>query len=133
MHAILSSLTAAVLFIHTVFGCCWHHAHAGLQNTGSVAVSEHACCKHHQHDGDSKQPTKPVKCCIECEGTCSYVLPDKVQIEAPRSIASFDLVATLPQLADAQIASATWSHVGDSPHGALPPLRLHLLHQLLLN
>src|SRR5262245_26482536 len=109
MHSILSSLTAAALFIHTVFGCCWHHAHAAVQVEVPAAVVKHACCKHHQHDHDSKQPAKPEKCCDDCEGACSYVLPQKVQIDAPTSIASFDLVAITPQLADAQIVAFTWS------------------------
>jgi hypothetical protein len=133
MHSVLSSLTAAVLFIHTVFGCCWHHAHACVQHGAPSVATESACCKHHQHHGEGNQPVKPGKCCVECEGTCTYVLPQKVRIDAPQSVASLDLVATFPLLADAQIASASWSHVGDCPHGALPRVRLHLLHQLLLN
>jgi hypothetical protein len=61
------------------------------------------------------------------------LLTQKVQIDASHAVASLDLVATAPLLAGAQVASASWNHVGDSPHGAAPPVGLHLLYQALLN
>jgi len=130
MQAFVSIVTAALLFIHTVVGCCWHHAH-GCDRISAVAVSQPAkCCHHHQHSGESNQPQKPCK--ADCEGGCIYVVPQKLTVEAPQW-ASFDVLAVLPSLADHRIdASATWE-LGWSPPDVVPPLRTHLLHQVLLN
>jgi hypothetical protein len=132
MQAFVASLTAALLFIHTVFGCCWHHAHA-CEHSLKVAVSQpHKCCHHHHHDEDSQQHEKPGKCKSDCEGTCSYVVPQKVTIEAPQWIA-IDLLAVLPSPSDRQIeAAASWEALL-SPSDLAPPLRTHLLHQVFLN
>jgi len=59
-------------------------------------------------------------------------VPQKVIIEAPQSIA-FDLLAVLPSLAGRQMEmAAPWQGV-TSPSDWAPPLRTHLLHQVLLN
>src|SRR5881394_1932931 len=107
MQAFIASLTAALLFIHTVFGCCWHHAHACEQGA-TLAVSQPAkCCHHHQHDSDSKQQQKPGKCQVECEGTCTFAVPQKVKVEAPQWFA-IDLVTALPSFVG-QLIEATAS------------------------
>ena len=128
MQAFVSSLTAALLFIHAVLGCCWHHAH---HSTAVVSRAAH-CCHHHQHSNDSKRHEKPCQGEVECEGTCIYVVPQKVKIEAPQWIA-FDLLALLPSIADHQIVSARSCEVGWPPSDIALPLRTHLLHQVLLN
>jgi len=133
MHAFLSSSMAVVLLIHAAFGCCWHHAHYCVPHQASIAVAEPTGCCQHRHHGDSEQREQPCGCKVECHGTCAYVLPQKVKIDAPQAVAFIDLVATLPLLADAQTLSASWCSIGDGPLAAAPPLRLHLLHQLLLN
>jgi hypothetical protein len=132
MQAFLNSLTAALLFIHAVFGCCWHHAHACGKDCASAVTKPAPCCHHHQRCDDGKQPERPCKCNFECEGTCTYILPQKVKVDAPQSI-TLDLLAVLPSLADRQIeAASSWETVSSLPDWA-PPLRTHLLHQVLLN
>src|SRR6478672_4361132 len=78
MQAFVASLTAALLFIHTVFGCCWHHTHRGEHGSTFAGPEPVKCCHHHQHSSDSKQQEKPCGCNVECEGTCLYVVPQKV-------------------------------------------------------
>lgn len=131
MQAFLNSLTAALLFIHTAFGCCWHHAHACGKDC-SLSVLPASCCRHHQHRGDSKQPERPCKCKVECEGTCTYIVPQKVKVEAPQWI-TMDLLAVLPSLADHQTEAASFRETISSLPDWVPPLRTHLLHQVLLN
>ena len=128
MQAFVSSLTAALLFIHTVFGCCWHHAH---DCTAAVAGPE-ACCCHDHDDGDSKQHEQPCQDGADCEGACAYVLSQKVKVEAPKWI-TIEYLAVLPTLADGQLEAATSWRVLSSLPNVGPPLRLHLLHQVLLN
>jgi len=132
MHSVFTNLMAGLLFIHTVFGCCWHHAHACGQSVAVTASQPAKCCHHHQHGSDSKQQQKPGKCKVECQGTCTYVVPQKVTIEAPQWVA-IDLLAVLPSLADRQIEiAASWEAL-PSLFDLAPPLRPHLLHQVLLN
>jgi len=132
MHGVLTSLTAVVLFIHTVFGCCWHHAHC-FEHGSTVAVNQPLkCCRHHQHSSDSKQQEEPCKGNVECKGTCIYVVPQKVKVEAPQWVA-VDLLAVLPLLADQAIGTAGSCEAGWSSPDLVPPVRTHLLHQVLLN
>ena len=132
MQAFLNILTAALLFIHTVFGCCWHHAHACGTDCASAVIKSAPCCHHHQHCDDSKHSERPCKCKVDCEGTCTYVVPQKVKVEAPQST-TMDLLATLPSLAEHQIEAASFRETISSLPDWAPPLRTHLLHQVLLN
>ena len=80
----------------------------------------------------SKPHEKPCKCHVECEGTCTYVVPQKLKVVAPQWVA-MDIVAVLPLLAGESIETApSWEAVS-SPNDLAPPLRTHLLHQVLLN
>jgi hypothetical protein len=131
MQAFIASLMAAVLFIHTIFGCCWHHAHA-CEHSPPIAISQPAQCCHHHHNGsDSKQQHTPCRCNVDCEGACTYVVPQKVKVEAPQHIA-IDMAAVLPSLAGESVeVTAAWKALS-SPNHLAPPLRAHLLHQVLL-
>ncbi len=131
MQAFLSSLTAGLLFIHTVFGCCWHHAHA-CENVASAAACETHCCHHHHQGGEKESEDKPCHCDEGCEGTCTYVAPQKVKVEAP-DIAALDLTVTPELLAGLRIEPANFWQAARLPLDLSPPLRVHLLHQVLLN
>jgi len=130
MQALVSILTAALLFIHAIFGCCWHHTHA-CEQVATVAEATH-CCHHHQQHSDSSPFEKPCKCKVECEGTCTYVLTQKVKVEPPQTI-TIDLLAVLPSLADGQMEALPSWRAGWPPPDLVRPLRTHLLHQVLLN
>lgn len=132
MHTFFTNLMAGLLFIHTVFGCCWHHAH-------SYAPPEHAaihkashCCHHHEHSAGSKHDETPCQDRLECHGTCTYVAPQKVQIDSPVATASFELAAVLATNADGLIAPEVPHGWELLPNATQPPLRIHLLHQILL-
>jgi hypothetical protein len=127
-------LTAGLLFIHTVLGCCWHHAHR-WDGRGAALVAEKAhCCPHHD-DQKSQQPG-PDDCRQERCETCTYLLPQKVLIDSPQSaqfLAALDLAAVLPQAADTIGLGASRRGFCAGLFDAAPPLRLHLLHQTLRN
>lgn len=133
MHAFVSSLMIAVIGVQAVFGCCWHHAHFHLQcaRPTALAAGTGHCCKHH-HGGDSK-PAKPCEGKADCQGVASYLLPQKVRIDALQSIAPLDLVAVESGLGIAPAAIACFRNYSGEFTAGLPPLRLHLLHQSLLN
>src|SRR4051812_64926 len=128
MQPCVVSLTAALLFIHTVCGCCWHHAQ---QCEHGWAVG-HTSCDHHDHDSRSSQPDRPCNCKLVCEGTCNYILTDEVKIEAPQWV-SIDLLAILPSVASRHLeAPLSWEAASSLTDWA-PPVRTHLLHQVLLS
>jgi len=130
MQAFVASLTAAMLLLHAVLGCCWHHAHRCEHRLASAQPAD--CCHHLPQDGDGQPENNPHSCPGECEGSCVYVVPGKVQIEAPQWT-SIDFLAVLPLLADEPWEAATsWEAACSVPDFA-PPLRRHLLHQVLLN
>jgi hypothetical protein len=129
MQAFVASLTAALLFIHAVFGCCGHHAHACEH---AIEVVLPATCCHHDHDEGSQHNDEPCDGKHDCEGSCIYVLPQKMKIEAPQCVI-IDLLVVLPALADHRFDSASSFESLSSPRPFGPPLRPHLLHQVLLN
>src|SRR5262245_10342958 len=131
MRAFLSISTAALLAIHTVFGCCWHHAHACEHDLSFTATHPAGCCDHHS-DGGNRDEQAPGQEKADCEGVCTYVAPQKVRIDGPTSCVSLDAVA-IPMTVQhcppsATHASALWW----SPSELAPPLRKHSLHQVLL-
>jgi hypothetical protein len=124
MKPFLASLMAILLAAHAAFGCCWHHAHA----RESVAAAP-GCCSHHHDSDDHSQP--PCNSQDQCEGTCQYVAPEKVRLDDAKSLIWMELEAPTVTFADRHIQNATRDG-GYCPIDFLPPLRLHLLHQLLL-
>ena len=132
MRAILTNLTASLLFIHTVFGCCWRHAHdcdhcaAEVPQSTGLALG---CC-----GGDQEEQDEPAQCpCkFECHGVCTYLRPEKTTIEGSTSIASLDLVGVLPsRIAAEPCGAAGWAQPHRSPV-LIGSLRLHLLNRILL-
>jgi hypothetical protein len=59
-------------------------------------------------------------------------VPSKVTIEAPQWVA-IDLMAVLPSLSDRQLEAAASWEASFSSSDLAPPLRIHLMHQVLLN
>lgn len=49
---LISSLTAFAMLVHSILGCCWHHAHATESQSGA------APCTHFE-DGSSQSDSKP--------------------------------------------------------------------------
>jgi len=132
MHAVLCKLMAALLFVHGAFGCCWHHAHAWEFRDGATAstAQHHHCCKHESPADHSQQPTKP--CEQKCEGVCTYLPVQKVQVDSPDLTAPAEFLAITPMPAGSDLSVASFWELGGGPVPLGPPLRLHLLHQILL-
>ncbi len=140
MHALIASLMAWILFIHALLGCCWHHAHAwhASIDPASRVVKVIPCCGH-QHAGkhqteDRNQEQPPCPCPVErCVGVCTFLPPAKTLAETQLVEAPFDLSAPylLPVAVIADGFTRTWDCLA-GPLESQPPVRLHLLHQILL-
>ena len=136
MHPIFSSLFAAALLGHALLGCCWHHAYRCVrcETTAAEVSPAMACCRHHadEHQRTDQVPAGPCKCHFECCGPCTYLPTPKAPTEKHGSDSPIGIVPPSSALtAHLDAASAVGQFAG-SPGHAEPPLRLHLLHQILL-
>jgi hypothetical protein len=124
MRAVFSSLVAASLLIHAAIGCCWHHPH----NDDDTCCDDSQTGSHHDSEqgGHSHGPCKD-----HCQGTCHYLPVQKSQVDKITVHSLLDFAAIVPATCEVPFASqlrASRTHES----AAEPPVRLHLLHQILL-
>jgi hypothetical protein len=128
MRRTIHCLVLTSFAIHVVFGCCLHHVHAAAFGA-EVVVADTACpCGH--HEGEPSQPEQSTPPCSDCDGDhCVFArasATDAPELAADPGVVAFVRVG--PILLDLGRAEAV-----DSPLGYFgPPVRLHLLKQLLL-
>ncbi len=138
MRALLPNLTAVLLVIHAMIGCCHHHWHSDTECAEAaftLCASPRCqcgdpCCVPHEQ---SEQPSQPCNGELECHGVCTYLPTQKTVIDTSIAGNAFDFAVLVPTIVDRRLDAATlpWdlSHtLNESP----PPLRLHLLYQTLL-
>ena len=126
MHAVLSKLMASLLLVQALTGWCCHRP--GGANLAVPTTHVVACCSHCCQPRPAQRPVLPVKC-QQCSGVCTYVPTQKMQIDGPQLIVPVDVVPALAAV-DFSLASRFTRLRG--PSDLEPPLRLHLLHQILL-
>ena len=136
MHILASNLTAVMLAAHALLGCCWHHGHRSEQMhspVASVASSSH--CE--AGDADGSSPAQH-DCGTQhgersdCQGgPCLFIGPATQNISPSATYALQPLVATLPP-ASLSASSAAIERSLLANEALLPPVRLHLAHQVLL-
>jgi hypothetical protein len=136
LRAFLTNLTAVMLFTHAVLGCCAHHEHACGESHGSVAFGggkhhgSDACGDHaagnfepssgHEHQGQDS-----------CQGnSCDFGRPAKEQVTKSCRVFCQPL-ALLPSEVLPVLTGGQLEH-GLRRTGVLPPIRLHLVHQVML-
>jgi hypothetical protein len=83
-------------------------------------------CRDERDARSNEPPDEPCRCRLECHGTCVYVPPQKTQIDAPLTAAFVDAVQALQPLLLDRHDTTCPGHFSDAP------LRVHLLHQILL-
>ncbi len=135
MRVFLSNLTAVMLFAHAVLGCCSHHLHACGESHGSVGFmdSKHdcpdACSDHsgsspersgHEHQGQD-----------DCQGaTCHFGRPANER--EVKSCHVFCQPAAVPPSEFMPASAGPQLNRDCGATGVLPPVRLHLVYQVLL-
>ncbi len=141
------NLTVAVLLVHMVIGCCWHHTHScGEACPEATSVSEESC-RGHLHQGD-----RPADGCSlpaeqrghlshrsphsgqhACEGTICVFLPPncRLQFSPPDWKGGWES-ASAPLALDLPQAKRFFLQTHTEPPAARLPLRAHLLNQVLL-
>jgi hypothetical protein len=134
VNAITSSLMSVLLVIHAMLGCCWHHAHACVGQEASAQPTAHgsSCCQHHDCPQRQEQPAAPCGCKIECQGVCIYLPTQKVLIDNSPLAVAFEFAAVDRTLDGSHVPTAISWEVASGAIASSPPLRLHLMHQILL-
>jgi hypothetical protein len=133
LRGLLPHLTAALLALHTVLGCCWHHAHACGQACDSVShvESPHGDADHGaNHCGTEDRGTCPSHGMHEClRGACVFLRLGENDFD--RAV-QFDLPFFRVETDVLPLCSAASLSPLFAADDLLPPLRLHLAHQVLL-
>lgn len=132
MHGFLSSITAFLLALHTVFGCCGHHAHAATEECGSAMVVESHDGRDCRHGEDCSAKFRENHEPRVCQGkSCDFLAPTKLDRHLWRlEIAGNQTAVQVERLAVARPNFSLESIF--APDALLPPLRIHLLDRVLL-
>ena len=135
MRAIVSILTAATLFVEGTGGWCLHPpGHDEICGRAQAVAPEcEGCCKFHERAADEggQAPVGPCQGESECHGICIFVPAQKSHLDDPLSVTQYDAVVLATLVTDRPTVAPIGSPSGD-PFDAESPVRLHLLHQLLL-
>jgi hypothetical protein len=130
MRAVFSSLVALSLLMHAALGCC---RHADGQRCASALASAQTSdeCAHHHDVGDHPgQPTDEPCSGHHCDGLCNYLPIQKSQLDDLKLQLPLDLAIISPAACDMQAVAVHEKVYCESVPE--PPVRLHLLHQILL-
>lgn len=138
-------LSLSVLLLHVVFGCCLHRAHAedfNCRETRAATGIADTCCAnnlrdqhgHHQDGacrGKSVQAGHPCLHHRQCEGDrCLYwQATPRISLPAGGKTTIAPVSALLPT---ASLSRGTGQSTITSLDSSGPPLRPHLLYQVLL-
>ena len=123
---------AVWLVMQVMTGWCCRRPCLEESHQAEAHVQKVACCCHDCDETTSPSlPTQPCHC-NECHGFCTYLPPDRFSADELQLVGAFELIAASSAGLTAQIDSADWfvTHCQYSP--TPPPLKLHLLHQILV-
>jgi hypothetical protein len=137
MRRFVCTLTAVTLLVHALVGCCRHHDHRGVScETVECCDSVVAGCCHEEHAAESHhdhQPLAPCDCKLQCKTFCISLPPEKTLLDAGHSTPGVDTVAVESNAtASCPTLVAGWRDGLRAFRLSKPPLRLHLLHQVIL-
>lgn len=131
IHATFSNLLAAWMLAIAICGWCCHTP-AQSSGGGSTEIAQTKCCSpcpcSSKPTNDSSAPCNGSN---RCQGACVYVPASGIQFDVHQGSAPLDLTwATDAPTVAASTASSLSLSVTRFDAG--PPLRTHLLHQILL-
>jgi hypothetical protein len=129
----LPHLTAALLAAHTLLGCCWHHAHAcgrECEPASSVHASDAPEADDAHRCGADNSQSGQHRGLNECRGSsCVFLRTSECELDGDQ----FDLPAlACLDAGGSPLCAAAVLQPRFAADALLPPLRLHLAHQVLL-
>lgn len=125
---LIRAIVASLLLAHSILGCCWHHAHECMESlaSGSLSVDELA----HRQGGAYGERCDHSDHQHQCLGNrCVFVRGDVSRISASMVTMTWAFGPELPPTSAIE-ALASWRILHERV--ATVPLRVHLLHQVLL-
>jgi len=136
-HTLICNLTSAALLAHVLLGCCWHHGHQcshQLAAAAEVEVAHDRCCAQPQ---ESTHSQAPVGDCGHgddgCQGArCVFMSAAPGAAAAVPALQHRDALLVGPAAADTSAAGSLLCGEASLAAGCSCPLRIHLLHQVLL-
>lgn len=133
MHAILSHLLASILLVQALFGWCGRPPYKEVNcDTSAGTFSTKSCCNQCGTNAQGEHPVGPCKCEFECQGVCTYVRPEKTLVDSSQWSLLALFLEVDPALAGSHSAFGSIGVRACHPLDSKPPLRLHLVHQVLL-
>ena len=135
MHMFARCSTALMLALHVLLGCCAHHGHSGksVQQIDDHACP-HACENGHSETGGHSGQTSPTDSKDSCDGEpCLAVVDSNPSFRSTLSLDNSFWTAL--GLSHGPIAADAANRLVQSVcilHECGPPLRTHLLNQVLL-
>ena len=133
MHAAMSNVMVAIMLLHAVLGCCWHHSHAG--EGGSDSPQRQASrAENPRHDhGRGWGPAGPHQdengFCHEEK--CVFVRPSQDDQDTDAASVCVDSITPSTSGAAHLSPALAWAVRIDAPSHHLP-VRSHLAKQVLL-
>lgn len=128
-----SILMSVLLLIQAVSGWCWQPAHSGACVDGSLMSvrSAASCCDHCRHSDTDIPRQGPGKCRMECSSVCTFLQPERTHVDSRSVTVPVGYAVVLTAIASEFVHAFLIGLTSESAQ-MVPPLRLHLLHQLLL-
>lgn len=128
-----SILTALAMLAHVLVGCCWHHEHScsapltGIAVTAAAKGDAHACkCPHHS---ETEEPASPEHDKGPCgEDRCVTAFRDS----GPESCSQESLPVMVTEVIPTSGRINLCVVAAPAQQSLIPPLRTHLLLQILL-
>lgn len=79
------------MLVHSILGCCWHHAHSECDLACRHSMAESHAGHRHAHDqaSENHDPVVPAPC--EHNESCNDVRCVYLAVEPVRNVLSFDL------------------------------------------
>lgn len=126
MPTLVSSLMSGLLLLQTVSGWCYERAHVATTANGHPVH----CCGHDECDHGG-EPQGPCESDEKCHGICVFTASSGTQLDLLQpSLANCVWIIDLT--VDAKLAHGTFHESQADFAHVEPPLRLHLLHQILV-
>ena len=127
MPTVVSNLMSGLLLLQAVSGWCYERAHTATTDT----LHQVHCCGHDGCDSPAKPLEEPCETGEKCHGICVFTASSGPQVDI-RQFSLADFVWTVERAIDLKLADRTFEgSPGNLPY-LEPPLRLHLLHQIIL-
>lgn len=123
---LIRAIVASLLAAHSSLGCCWHHEHECVEGLDAGSLSVHESPQ--GHSGRHDEPCDHSDHQHRCLGDrCVFVRGDVSRITAAALAWAFS-----PEQSPTSASEAlnSW-RISPERVGAIP-LRVHLLHQVLL-